>query len=137
MPLLCLGIKKLQKLGLKLFKIVGSQEVINSTKQFDSDTGGNGKSWGWLWKRCNEVLDPQLSIVILNLQETLQWTHFMINLNMQQNYKQVMTFWQHSHNKMKHRQRPLALNKAEVISLRLEIIIHNPCCCSIKWSVQL
>jgi len=20
--------------------------------------GDNGKSWGWLWKRCNKVLDP-------------------------------------------------------------------------------
>ena len=51
--------------------------------------GGNGKSWGWLWKRCNKVLDPQLSIIILNLQEgqpdnPAMDTHFMINLNMQQ-----------------------------------------------------
>jgi hypothetical protein len=43
----------------------------------------------WFWKRCNEVLDPELSIIILNLQEgqpdnPAMDTHFMINLNTQQ-----------------------------------------------------
>jgi hypothetical protein len=43
----------------------------------------------WLWKRCNKVLDPELSITILNLQEgqpdnPAMDTHFMINLNTQQ-----------------------------------------------------
>jgi hypothetical protein len=43
----------------------------------------------WLWKRCNKVLDPKLSITILNLQEgqpdnPAMDTHCMINLNTQQ-----------------------------------------------------